>query len=710
MAFPAIASNQSEKTLEELREQLFKEEKLRLELQQNYNGNGRKKDRNLMLTDEDFEPLLEDSSNGNFSEERNTNAVIFAIKNKETTGTYDKGRDIEFTGGNKSQTGNETKSEDNAEDGVKLDGSEGKDKEKDEEDEKKPKFMKKKKKKKKAAPEETENATEVQEWTKVEEIPETKIAKENIEEDSKPIAEGEATVEAGVKKKVKKKKKKKKVAMEETKNIAEIVKIEETAESAAVTVDRNKISEMPGTAANIENNVVENDEKTGTEIKPGILTNAEVETSSSETEKASGYRTGILGKLKIKTKAEKLREKKEKEEQIEREKLEKDEAEMKTAEKTKDENIVADGKLNTDAKPENVPSRNLFRRNSIDSEAAKILIPEIDSKETKIAENKEQTPITTPENISRRNSVDIKILGSELEKIPDKNKQPEDSKSDSASLDSKKEAEETVATKEAAQKELESAGVLEKIYSNVTDTGISEEFLYSQEYTNLIDKSNKIELKKSNANSEKDIPVLYSIDRGIVSFRNSDIPEELLSYRRTEENIHIPTIFKNEDIRDMAKKAILQNDLSALRGIIEDTRDPDFFVDEDKTLLAFSVENSNYILTRYLIYSGASINEPNSDMNIPIHTAANIGDIDIVKLLIENGANINAQNILGETPLMLAIVKNRESVIYMLLKNGADINIKNNSGETAYTLCMKHNRKKIQQYLVNVFRVEATRK
>jgi ankyrin repeat protein len=97
-------------------------------------------------------------------------------------------------------------------------------------------------------------------------------------------------------------------------------------------------------------------------------------------------------------------------------------------------------------------------------------------------------------------------------------------------------------------------------------------------------------------------------------------------------------------------------------------------------------------------------------MDIPLHKAASIGSVDMVNLLIESGANINAQNILGETPLMLAIVKNYEDVIYTLLKNGAKIDIKNNIGETAYILCLKHNRKKIQQYLVNVLRMEAARK
>ncbi|MDR2777160.1 MAG: ankyrin repeat domain-containing protein [Rickettsiales bacterium] len=251
-------------------------------------------------------------------------------------------------------------------------------------------------------------------------------------------------------------------------------------------------------------------------------------------------------------------------------------------------------------------------------------------------------------------------------------------------------------------------GILEKIY-NITDTGVSEEFLFSKEYADLLEESEKIKLKKVEMSSEGDIPMLQTSGRNMPNFRNSDIPEELLTYRRSESNAHIPTVFSVEDIGEMAKKAIMDNDLSALRGIIEKTGNPDFPVDKNRTVLEFAIENDNYLITRYLIYSGASINRRGVDLNTPMHVAVNSASVRLVKLLIENGSNLNDQNFLGETPLMLAIVKNYEKIAYELLKSGANINSKNKNGETAYSLCLRHGRGKIQQYLAQVIKTEGDR-
>ncbi|MDR1494564.1 MAG: ankyrin repeat domain-containing protein [Rickettsiales bacterium] len=248
-------------------------------------------------------------------------------------------------------------------------------------------------------------------------------------------------------------------------------------------------------------------------------------------------------------------------------------------------------------------------------------------------------------------------------------------------------------------------GILEKIY-NITDTDVSDDFLFSSEYADLLKESEKIKLKKVEMVDERDIPLIRTSAKNIISFRDSDIPDELLTYKRSEANAHIPPVLSVDDMRDMAKKAIIGNDLAALRGLVEKTGDPDFLVDKNRTVLEFAIESDSYAIVRYLIYSGSSINRQGLDLNSPLHMAVSSNNIALVKLLIENGSDINGQNSFGETPLMLAIIKNYDGIAHELLKKGADVNVKNQGGETAYNLCLKHNRGKIQKYLASVIKTE----
>lgn len=246
-------------------------------------------------------------------------------------------------------------------------------------------------------------------------------------------------------------------------------------------------------------------------------------------------------------------------------------------------------------------------------------------------------------------------------------------------------------------------GVLVKVY-NITDTGVSEEFLYTKKYQELI--NNKTTIKKVDINKETDIPILYVEEKNIINFNTSDIPEELLTYKRSEENKHIPTIILNKDLQNIAIKAIEQNNLSVLRGVIEQTKDPDFFIDKNRTLLAFAIESQKYILVRYLIYSGASINKTDNKLNNPLHISILNHNEEIVNLLIENGVNIDAQNIDGDTPLMLSISTNQDNIALILLKNGANLKLKNNAGDTAIDVCTKNGKTKIRQYIRDIMKEE----
>lgn len=291
-----------------------------------------------------------------------------------------------------------------------------------------------------------------------------------------------------------------------------------------------------------------------------------------------------------------------------------------------------------------------------------------------------------------------------------KNEVKTEKKSDSAKDKEKNEqkvvdtkAAETVAkinTEDKNIKEKETK-LFKKLY-NITDTGVSEEFLYSDEYKKLL--SNTTTLQKTDLNREEDIPILYVSEKDIIDYNTTEIPDEILDYRRTEENSHIPNIISDEDMRSIAKKAVLENNFAVFRGVIEQVGDPDYMIDNTRSAFVFCIENSSYPLVKYLIYSGVSINSIDDEGNTPLHIAVSRKNINLIKLLIESGADFDIQNNIGNTPLMLALDEGFDNIVLFLIKAGASVELKNKNGETPYSLAVKYKKRRIQQYIMDVLR------
>ncbi len=63
-----------------------------------------------------------------------------------------------------------------------------------------------------------------------------------------------------------------------------------------------------------------------------------------------------------------------------------------------------------------------------------------------------------------------------------------------------------------------------------------------------------------------------------------------------------------------------------------------------------------YILDNYLKNANILMQTdelPNEDINYVLHYAAEINDIELVKILVEHGADVNVQNINKQTPIYL---------------------------------------------------------
>jgi len=79
-----------------------------------------------------------------------------------------------------------------------------------------------------------------------------------------------------------------------------------------------------------------------------------------------------------------------------------------------------------------------------------------------------------------------------------------------------------------------------------------------------------------------------------------------------------------------------------------------------------------------------SAQEENQTRDLPLHTAATHGQVEIAKLLLKAGADIDGGDIDGSTPLGVAAIKNQKGMVTFLLANGADVNKRDKNG--AYSL------------------------
>ena len=101
-----------------------------------------------------------------------------------------------------------------------------------------------------------------------------------------------------------------------------------------------------------------------------------------------------------------------------------------------------------------------------------------------------------------------------------------------------------------------------------------------------------------------------------------------------------------------------------------------------------AVLNNNLNMVVYLLGFIGDINAIEQDGNDEpaLHTAINLGYIEIAHLLINSGANVNAISELGFSPLHIATMNNNVHIITLLLDNGANINAADLNGNNALNL------------------------
>ncbi len=83
-----------------------------------------------------------------------------------------------------------------------------------------------------------------------------------------------------------------------------------------------------------------------------------------------------------------------------------------------------------------------------------------------------------------------------------------------------------------------------------------------------------------------------------------------------------------------------------------------------------------------------------------LHTAANNGQITIVKKHAAAGTDLNAKNSDGKTALHLAAQKGNLAIVQALVEGGADINLTDANGQTASQIARRAGHVQIVQALI----------
>ncbi|RWR99929.1 uncharacterized protein B4U79_19194 [Dinothrombium tinctorium] len=89
--------------------------------------------------------------------------------------------------------------------------------------------------------------------------------------------------------------------------------------------------------------------------------------------------------------------------------------------------------------------------------------------------------------------------------------------------------------------------------------------------------------------------------------------------------------------------------------------------------MVFAHSFGNRTLVKLLIKHGAAFNDESRPENVhwdPLHIAAKIGDLDVIKLMVKKAANVNAIDSVGRTALWYALLGGHSIICKCLLLNG----------------------------------------
>eukprot|EP00698_Gefionella_okellyi_P007003 TRINITY_DN1702_c0_g1_i1.p1 TRINITY_DN1702_c0_g1~~TRINITY_DN1702_c0_g1_i1.p1 ORF type:complete len:874 (-),score=236.12 TRINITY_DN1702_c0_g1_i1:15-2393(-) len=103
-----------------------------------------------------------------------------------------------------------------------------------------------------------------------------------------------------------------------------------------------------------------------------------------------------------------------------------------------------------------------------------------------------------------------------------------------------------------------------------------------------------------------------------------------------------------------------------------------------------------------LIQSGGNISVTNARGATPLHNAAAVGDVSVIRMCLEFGASINTTDHDGRSPLHAAAAAGRTDAVRLLVEQGAETGIQDSEGNTALHLIASIANAALVQQLIEV--------
>ncbi|XP_006635081.2 CARD- and ANK-domain containing inflammasome adapter protein [Lepisosteus oculatus] len=121
-------------------------------------------------------------------------------------------------------------------------------------------------------------------------------------------------------------------------------------------------------------------------------------------------------------------------------------------------------------------------------------------------------------------------------------------------------------------------------------------------------------------------------------------------------------------------KAVQKNLQGVIAALIDRGTDINARNGMQYTPLLLAAELGNLEAVKILVAKKASLDEKLPNHNSALHLAAQSGNLPVLKLLLEKGMDVNMPGPVDQTPLHLAALHNKPDVVEVLIRHGAQVN------------------------------------
>lgn len=116
--------------------------------------------------------------------------------------------------------------------------------------------------------------------------------------------------------------------------------------------------------------------------------------------------------------------------------------------------------------------------------------------------------------------------------------------------------------------------------------------------------------------------------------------------------------------------------------------------------LHYAAEAGQVAIMKFLLENGADITDQDNRGWTALHHAVDNKQIEIMELLIAHGAKVDAPNSMQWTPLHLAVLRQNKVMVISLIKAGANVYAKTSRALTPYNMAVDSGNRDLVDHLV----------